>query len=127
MKVTLSKTGIIFQPDRPEELISDAEEEAVKAVAVEGAAMVRSRLNTVLRKQTPIYRFKVKAEPHPPGYVIHDQGMVYGPWLEGTGSRNRTTRFKGYRTFRIITQELNGGVAQKIADRIVKRYVDRMN
>jgi hypothetical protein len=23
-------------------------------------------------------------------------GLQYGPWLEGLGSRNRTTRFKGY-------------------------------
>lgn len=31
---------------------------------------------------------------------IHDNGVVYGPWLEGTGSRNASTRFKGYAAFR---------------------------
>ena len=32
--------------------------------------------------------------------VIHDNNVVYGPWLEGTSSRNQTTRFKGYASFR---------------------------
>jgi len=31
---------------------------------------------------------------------IHDSGVVYGPWLEGTSARNQTTRFKGYAQFR---------------------------
>ena len=31
---------------------------------------------------------------------IDDGGVVYGPWLEGTSGRNRTTRFKGYSSFR---------------------------
>lgn len=127
MSVQVVKRGPFFVPNYPQSLIDAAEGDCVKQVAVEGAAMVRSRLNAVLRKQTPIYRFKVKAEPNAPGWMIHDQRMIYGPWLEGTGSRNRTTRFKGYRTFRIITQELNGGIAQKISERIVARYVGRMS
>jgi hypothetical protein len=93
-----------------------------KTVAVEGAAMVRARLNTVLKKQTPIYRFKVRANPDPPGWLIHDQRMIYGPWLEGTGSRNRTTRFKGYRTFRIITQQLNDK-AKITGERVMARWI----
>ncbi|MFJ4682056.1 hypothetical protein [Streptomyces sp. NPDC088789] len=29
--------------------------------------------------------------------LVHDQGVVYGPWLEGVGSRNSpVTRFPGY-------------------------------
>ena len=93
-----------------------------KTVAVDGAAMVRARLNTVLRRQTPIYRFKVKANPDPPGWLIHDQKMIYGRWLEGTGSRNRTTRFKGYKTFRIITQQLNAR-AKVTGERVMARWL----
>lgn len=33
--------------------------------------------------------------------LVSDDGRVaYGPWLEGVGSRNNTTRFKGYHAFR---------------------------
>src|SRR6266568_1058040 len=31
---------------------------------------------------------------------IHDGGIVYGPWLEGTSKRNNSTRFKGYHLWR---------------------------
>lgn len=102
-----------------------AEEDIEKKIAVRGAQKLRARLNNVLKKQTPIYRFKVKANPEPPGWAIHDQGMIYGPWLEGTGSRNATTRFKGYRTFRIITQELNAE-APEIANGVVAKWMGGM-
>jgi hypothetical protein len=51
---------------------------------------------------------------------IHDSGMVYGPWLEGTSSRNRTTRFKGYAQFRKTKQWLD-----KKSDGIAKHHVNR--
>jgi len=31
---------------------------------------------------------------------VSDGGYLYGPWLEGTSQRNKSTRFKGYGTFR---------------------------
>lgn len=40
-------------------------------------------------------------------YEVHDSGIVYGPWLEGEGSRNLTTPFKGYRTFRKVAQQID--------------------
>jgi len=108
-----------------EAAIANAANDAEKQVATLGASMVRSRLNVVLRKQTPIYRFKVRSEPEAPGWIIHDQRMVYGPWLEGTGSRNLTTRFKGYRTFRLMTIELNKR-AKVIAEGVVARWLGGM-
>lgn len=38
--------------------------------------------------------------------VISDN-VVYNAWLEGVGSRNETSRFKGYRLWRLTTQDLN--------------------
>ena len=43
---------------------------------------------------------------------IDDGGVVYGPWLEGIGSRNATTRFKGYQMFRKTAQWLRGQLKQ---------------
>lgn len=102
-----------------------AEEDMEKKIAVRGAQKIRARMAVTFRKQRPVYRFKVRANPEPPGWAIHDQGMVQGPWLEGTGSRNRTTRFKGYRTFRIITQELNNE-APEIANGVVAKWMGGM-
>jgi len=122
--VRATRSGPLFD-GRMEAAIANAANDAEKQVATLGASMVRSRLNVVLRKQTPIYRFKVRSEPEAPGWIIHDQRMVYGPWLEGTGSRNLTTRFKGYRTFRLMTIELNKR-AKVIAEGVVARWLGGM-
>ena len=57
--------------------------------------------------------------------VVTSSLATYGPWLEGTGSRNQTTRFKGYHSFRKAAQELSV-VAQKTADRAMQPYFGRM-
>ena len=58
--------------------------------------------------------------------LVHDTPVVYGPWLEGVGSQNATTRFKGYHTFRKIAQQLDveaGG----IANAEIQPYIAEMN
>lgn len=39
-------------------------------------------------------------------HVVHADNVIYGPWLEGTSSRNTTTRFKGYHLFRRAAQDV---------------------
>jgi hypothetical protein len=58
-------------------------------------------LNRVLRKQTPHFRLQTKIVSN-----RVENNVIYGPWLEGTGSRNRTTRFKGYFTFRKVASRI---------------------
>lgn len=76
------------------------------AVADAGDARVEILHRAYFQHPTPIYWEKVHALPREDYHVITDGGVVYGPWLEGTGSRNRTTRFKGYWAFRTTTQSL---------------------
>ena len=53
-------------------------------------------------------------------------GAVYGPWLEGVGSRNATTRFKGYWAFRKATSALDHAI-EEIGDRLFRsRYHRRL-
>jgi hypothetical protein len=58
--------------------------------------------------------------------TISDHGVIYGPWLEGTSSRNQSTRFKGYQTFRRTWQAL-GRRVRPIATPILARFIGRMN
>jgi hypothetical protein len=51
---------------------------------------------------------------------------TYGPWLEGVGSRNLTTRFKGYHSFRLACQALLI-VAEELANDAFAPYVREMN
>lgn len=50
-----------------------------------------------------------------------EAGPVYGPWLEGVGSRNATTRFKGYHAFRIVQGKLEERY-DRIAENILRRW-----
>ena len=67
------------------------------------------------------YRRNIHARQRGLNAVITDGGVVYGPWLEGTSSRNSTTRFKGYRSFRRTYQWI-----QRNAGRIIRPVMDRM-
>ena len=67
------------------------------------------------------------------GRVTRDRGIVtdggrvvYGPWLEGEGSRNKTTRFKGYRSFRNTATWLNER-ARGVGLRAVSVMARRLN
>lgn len=58
--------------------------------------------------------------------LITDSGVVYGPWLEGIGSRNATTRFKGYAMFRRTSEWLNEQ-APRVAQQQITRAVAVLN
>jgi hypothetical protein len=58
--------------------------------------------------------------------VVTADLATYGPWLEGTGSRNETTRFKGYHSFRRAAQQLDRE-ALSIAGKAFAPYVRRMS
>jgi hypothetical protein len=97
-----------------------------EAVAQEGVDMVRARLDTVLQHPTGYYRSRIAVLSRAVFRGIWDQNVVYGGWLEGVSSRNRTTRFKGYRTFRRVKQELDNRM-DSIARPMVAKYVREMS
>ncbi|WP_413102220.1 hypothetical protein [Streptomyces sp. Inha503] len=95
-------------------------------IATEAEDMVRARLQTVLKHPTGYYESHIRVERAGNSYEVTDGGVVYGPWLEGTGSRNfPVTRFRGYATFRRVKAMIDrraGGIAQ----RLLQRYIRRM-
>jgi len=122
---TVDKRGPLFD-GRAEAAAADAADSIEKSVATLGASMVRSRMDRVFKQQTPFYRLLNVAAQDPPGWKIWDQNKVlYGHWLEGVGSRNKTTRFKGYRTYRLITQQLRAR-AKAMGQSVIVRYMGRM-
>lgn len=58
--------------------------------------------------------------------VVTTDLASYGPWLEGTGSRNFTTRFKGYHSFRLAAQSLQS-IAPMVAESVLTKYIPEMN
>ncbi len=101
--------------------VSDYLDAAENEISFEGAMMVRENLDPVLQHPTGYYESHIR----PDGPRVWDGGVIYGPWLEGTGERNKTTRFKGYATFRRTAQQLQNR-AVDIAERVLPAYLRRM-
>lgn len=96
------------------------------AVALHGERLVQQRLRQVLKHPTGYYQSRIGVERGRGGaYVVTDGGVIYGPWLEGTGSRNYpATRFHGYSTFRRVKPMVDRD-SQRIAMDLLRRYQSR--
>jgi hypothetical protein len=57
--------------------------------------------------------------------MLTDGGVVYGPWLEGVSSRNNSSRFKGYHTFRMVLQEMDKK-SEEIAENTIAEAVRKL-
>jgi hypothetical protein len=107
--------------------LKEGGEHSASSVAKLGASMVRTNLNHVLRKQTPYYRPQVSDVKVSAYHTkVTDNAVIYGHWLEGTGRRNSSTRFKGYFTFRRTTAELDMR-AKDIVQGVMRPYIQMMN
>ncbi len=99
--------------------------EVVQKVAGQGQQMVRDHLNTVIRQNHGVYVSRVNVRDVGADAARIENDMVYSPWLEGTSQRNRSTRFKGYHTFRLVRQQLDAK-AEAMAEEILRPYLARM-
>lgn len=85
--------------------------DAKRDVATRGVVIVRTRMRASFRYHAspPTGRASRKVMvDNTSGTRVTDGRNIYTPWLEGVGSRNATTRFKGYFMFRLATQTLRG-------------------
>lgn len=81
----------------------------------------------VFKNPTGAYESRITWDRSSATYgMVTDHNSVYGPWLEGVGSRNSTSRFKGYHLWRKGYQQAER-VADRIAERLMGRYIRRMN
>jgi hypothetical protein len=122
--MSIETRGPIFD-GRAEAIVARMCEDIAKTVGDKGKQMVSVTLPTVLRHPTGRYQSGIRSEAHGLSADVTDGGIIYGPWLEGVGSRNRTTRFKGYATFRRVCQALKRS-AVPIARPVVDRYVRKL-
>lgn len=123
MATTVTATGPLFD-GRVERGIVAAANDAAGKLGTEGERRWKANLDASLRKPSGAYRKRIKLYGPMAGQSrVHDQLGIYGPWLEGTGSRNATTRFKGYAAARKATQELESG-AVHLVEEVVKRHLE---
>jgi len=71
-----------------------------------------------------VYTMPIVVEDPAVETIVTTENACYGPWLQGTGSRNMTTRFKGYHGYTLAAQELDAE-AEGIADAELQPYIER--
>lgn len=100
--------------------------EAEGHIAEKAHSELRSEFHAHFKHPTGYYESHVIVRDGMGGRVVTDQGVVYGHWLEGDGSRNFPhTRFRGYASFRRVTQRIKGQ-AHEIAVRVLQPYLRRI-
>jgi hypothetical protein len=88
---------------RARRAFADMRDELEHDLAEYTLGQVRSSFHDHFRQPTGYYESHVHISNASSGLEVTDGGWAgpkYGPWLEGVGSRNQTTRFKGYHAFR---------------------------
>lgn len=105
-------------------LIGALIDELTYAIAAQGLSNVQFNLDRSIQFPTPYYETQVMLERVGTDMVVHDRGIIYGPWLEGVSERNRTTRFKGYHSFVRAYQQLQGE-ADAIGQRVAAEFIGR--
>ena len=69
--------------------VRDYEKDVAEELGEEAERTWLDFLNMRLRRQTPYYTTRIETRKIAWNrYKIHDNGVIYGHWLEGTGSRN---------------------------------------
>ncbi|HZB28934.1 MAG TPA: hypothetical protein VE465_02090 [Streptosporangiaceae bacterium] len=117
-------SGPLFDGRARAELAA-AEDDILDDVAQQAYANVMAFLDASIRNPTPYYETQIVVDSSIAQRTVHDRGVIYGPWLEGTGSRNKTTRFKGYSSFRRAAQKTEAE-AGPIADNALRPHLARM-
>lgn len=102
--------------------VTQFHDEALREISAQASADVHLVLNAKIKHPTPYYETQIITERAHNGYVVHDRGIVYGPWLEGVSGRNQTTRFKGYHAFRTAAHGLSAKVPH-IVGPLLRRFL----
>lgn len=107
-------------------MVNDMLAEMLNVTAAQGFADVRESLNEHIQFPTPYYETQINIARADDDLVVNDRGIVYGPWLEGVSTRNRSTRFKGYASFRRSAANLRRKLPVLLSP-VAARWQARMN
>lgn len=126
MTVEVTLRGPLFD-GRAERAMQEATDDALDGIADFAQEHALGLMRAAFRNPTGYYESRVTTtRVSSEVALVHDQGVVYGPWLEGVGSRNApVTRFPGYWHWK----RAKGAVAVRgpqIAEAAVRRRLPEM-
>lgn len=117
--VTVS--GPVFD-GRADAYIAEACQRAQDTLGGVGLAAVRAQ-TSAFRHPTGRFASKLDMRSYRHGAVVAAP-LIYGPWLEGSGSRNRKSRFPGYHLWTVAAQAVESA-ARPVVDAFLGPAVER--
>ena len=126
MSIEIRAEGPLFD-GRAQRAADRACEDARDDIAEYGEEIALREMGTFFRHPTGYYESRVITQVVSADTArVHDQGVVYGPWLAGVGSRNApVTRFAGYPHWRIAKDAVKAA-GPTMAERTVARHLPEM-
>lgn len=121
--------GALFHAARRQHVMDETMDDIVDESADWALGEVKKIYHSSFREPTGYYESHVHVD-HQAGHAAAltdggQAGPAYGPWLEGVGSRNASTRFKGYHAFRIVSSMLERKI-REIAEHRLRRTTDEL-
>lgn len=114
-------TGWVGDPHKADTVMGQLDRDIVTAVSSHVLEGIHHRLDARIKNPTPYYETQIRVDRVADDEaVVNDTGVVYGPWLEGTSSRNQTTRFKGYHAFREAEAETTTRIDEIVAPHVAR-------
>lgn len=120
IKIETRETGPLFD-GRAQEAVDRFRRDATRVLTLAGTQMVKLKYASRIQQNTGRFLGRITGEVTGSVGRIYTKFIMYGYWLEGVGSRNATTRFKGYWAYRESYIELDAR-----QDEILKPLVDKM-
>lgn len=111
-------SGPLFSSDPFGPLILDIRDE----VAADVLAVAHGVMDAKFRNPTPYYETQVTNELFGTERVVHDRGVIYGPWLEGISPKNIGSIFKGYHAFATAARTAQSRV-ERTAQAVIRRWL----
>lgn len=126
MSIDIDFQGPLFD-GRAERAIEDACDEARDNISDFAEERVLMGTSANFKTRTPYYETRITTtRVSSEVSLVNDQGVVYGPWLEGVGTRNRPRPgFPGYHFWRAAKQAVVARGPQ-IADIAIQRHLPEM-
>jgi hypothetical protein len=103
-----------------------AVDEAAQEIVTLGANHLRGDLGEPpFENPTGWYKSHITPKRVGAMWEVQDSGVVYGPWLAGTSSRNKKSRFKGYKHWRRLFAYMDR-IAGPVVEKMIAKAIGRM-
>lgn len=124
IQTRIRTSGALFDM-RSDRMFDEYAEDLEEDGAEWALSHIRGTFHASFKMPTGYYESNVEIHQTATGTEVWDGGYagpVYGPWLEGVGSRNVTTRFKGYHAFRKAATALERRI-ESMGERLLHRNI----